>query len=227
MISDLFLKDNWITSFYIDESHVTIRGIKFLGYNYPTKKYYPISRFDITTTDLIVEQCMFLGDLQSTVIQVSIIARGNSVKVDHCVFYNANNAVVLYGDKPGSSITNCIVYGAIESAIWTVWQNSDFIYKNNIITNRSFYWLIDYYPDDTTTYSIDNCVIVNNQHYQGSGSMKPITPKFNESNLIKEGDITIRMINNIWEPYPKDHLHIIPGTVGYNLGAGLFKNRKQ
>jgi hypothetical protein len=224
MISDLFLKDYWITSFYINENHVTIRGLKFLGHHYPKNIFYPISRFDTTRTDLLVEQCMFLGNLQSSVIQVGVIARGNSVKVNHCVFYNSNNAIILYGKKPGSSITNCIVYGATESALWTVWQNADIIFKNNIISNCNFFWTKND-PADTTIYSIDNCVIVNNQHYQGLGYLKPATFRFNETNVIKEGQISLRMINSIWEPYPKNHLHIIPESLGYDIGAGLFKNK--
>lgn len=49
----------------------------------------------------------------------------------------------------------------------------------------------------------------------------------NETNVIKEGDILLRMINASWEPWPIDYLHILPNTLGYNLGAGLFKYRKQ
>jgi hypothetical protein len=230
MEKDLFIKDNWITSFYINESHVTIRGIKFLGYNYPVNIYYPITRFNKAKTDLSVEQCMFLGDLQTSVIQVGIIAHGDSVKVDHCIFYNSNNSVVYWqgsgnAAKTGNSMTNCIVYGANVSAIWTATPDKDFIYKNNIVTNCNFFWTKE--ASNTIKYSIDSCVIVNNQHYKADGNLNPSNFALNETNVIKEGNISLRMIKTIWEPWPIDHLHIIPNTLGYNLGAGLFKYRKQ
>jgi hypothetical protein len=231
MEKDLFIKDNWITSFYINESHVTIRGIKFLGSNYPVNCYYPIARFNKEKTDLLVEQCMFLGsDLQTSVIQVGVIAHGDEIKVNHCVFYNANNAAIYWkasgtGSKTGNSMTNCIVYGATISAVWTASPDKDFIYKNNIVTNCNFFWIKE--ASTTAKYSIDSCVIVNNQHYKGDGNLNPSNFALNENNIIKEGKISLRMINSIWEPWPIDHLHIIPNTLGYNLGAGLFKHRKQ
>jgi len=229
MSEDTFLKDYWITSFYINASHVTIRGLKFLGYNYPTKIYYPISRFNKTKTDLAVEQCMFIGDLQLAEIQVGIIAHGDSVRVDHCIFYGANNSVVYWHDpgngiKTGNSMTNCIIYGASESAVYPCYPDKDFVFKNNVISNCKIFWSIC--PEfNTANYSIDSCVVLNCKIYTGNGE-KPVDFKLNESNTVKEGEISLRMINTIWEPWPKDHLHVIPNTLGYNLGAGIFKNKK-
>jgi hypothetical protein len=229
MEKDLFIKDNWITSFYINESHVTIRGLKFLGHNYPINYYYPIARFNKVKTDLQVEQCMFLGDPQSSIIQVGIIAHGDSVKVDHCIFYKTNNAVIYWeasenGIKTGNSMTNCIVYGANVSAIWTASPDIDFIFKNNVVTNCNFFWIKEASP--TGIYTIDNCVIVNNQHYYGDENLKPATFALNQINVIKEGNISLKMINTIFEPWPIDHLHVIPNTLGCNIGAGLFKHKK-
>ncbi len=218
-----------IVSFLIEESHVKIRGLKFLGYNYPVNMYFPIARLNVERTDLLVEQCMFLGNLQSSVIQIAIIAHGDEVKVDHCIFYNANNTVVFYEDsgnglKTGNRITNCIVYGASESAIWTVKPDTNFVYKNNIVTNCNFFWVKN--PENTTTYTIDSCIIVNNRNYTGNNNLSPVTFEINENDVIKEGEISLRKINTIWAPWPVDHLHIIPNTLGYNLRAGLFKHPK-
>src|ERR1039457_3772611 len=95
--------------FNIEESHVIIRGLKFLGYDYPANMYFPISRPDNRKSDLLVEQCMFLADLQTSVIQIGVIACGDSLKVDHCIFYNANNSVVfsmdsIKGTRTGNSM---------------------------------------------------------------------------------------------------------------------------
>ncbi len=228
MEKDLWIKDDWITSFYINESHVTIRGIKFLGYYNPITKYYPIARFNKAKTDLFVEQCMFLGDLQTSVIQVGVIAHGDEIKVNNCVFYNANFAVIYWedsgnGSKTGNGMTNCIVYGASGSAIWTSLPSKDFIFKNNIVTNCNFFWIKE--AADTTTYTIDSCVIVNNQYFKGDGDLNPSDFRLIETNVIKEGDISLRMIKTIFEPWPIDHLHIIPNTLGYSIGAGLFNKK--
>src|SRR3972149_8776541 len=53
---------SYVISFLINESHVTIRGIKFHGYFYPNTRYFPIARFNKTKIGLLVEQCMFVGD---------------------------------------------------------------------------------------------------------------------------------------------------------------------
>ena len=228
---DLPENSNIIIDFLVDESHVTIRGLKFLGYCYPVNMFFPIRRSDREKSDLVVEQCMFLADQQTSVIQSAIIAHGDSVKIDHCVFYNVNNTVIFYKCAPGkdfktgNSMTNCIVYGASECAIWTSFPDKDFVYKNNIITNCNFFWIK--YSPNTTVYSIENCIIANNKNYKGDENFKPKNFEMNESNIIKEGEISLRMINTIWEPSPKDHLHVIPGTLGYDIGAGLFKKKDE
>ena len=107
---------HFVVSFLIDESHVTIRGIKFCGYFYPNARYFPIARFNKTKTDLSVEQCMFVGETNTSQIQVGVIAHGNEVKVDHCVFYKVRNTVVFFQDsgngiKNGNGLTNSIIFG--------------------------------------------------------------------------------------------------------------------
>ena len=39
---------HFVASFLINESHVTIRGIKFHGYFYPNTRYFPVARFNKT-----------------------------------------------------------------------------------------------------------------------------------------------------------------------------------
>ncbi len=81
--------------------------------------------------DLLVQQCLFVADDQSSAMQVGMIGHGDGIKIDHCIFYKANNAVVYFqasGDTPkkGNRFTNNIVYGASEAAIWTSWPDEDF-----------------------------------------------------------------------------------------------------
>lgn len=223
---------NFVVGLLINESHVTIRGIKFTGYFYPNTRYFPVARFNKLKTDLTVEKCMFVGDANASHIQVGVIAHGNEIKVDHCIFFNAKNGVVYWedsgnGSKTGNTFTNNTVYGAFQSAIWTSWPDNDFVFKNNIITNCKHAWVKN--PSNLTKYTIEDCIIVNNQYYQGAPHENGVMPeKFevNEKNVIKEGNISLKMIEEVDKPLPLDYLHVIPGSLGYDLGAGLFKTRK-
>ncbi len=223
---------SYVVSFLINESHVTIRGIKFHGYVYPNTRYFPVARFNKTITDLVVEQCMFVGDRDAAHIQVGVIAHGNEINIDHCVFYNAKNTVVFWQDagdtiKHGNRLTNSIIIGAFQSAVWTSWPDKDFKFENNIVSNCKHVWIKNSF--NRTKYSIDNCVIVNNHYYQGvpyADGIRPEEFEINEKNVIKEGKISLRLIEDIDQPYPIDYLHVLPGSPGYNLGAGLFKSKK-
>ncbi len=224
---------HFVASFLIDESHVTIRGLKFHGYFYPNTRYFPIARFNKAKTDLLVEQCMFVGDENVSQIQVGVIAHGNEVVVDHCVFYKLRNTVVYYQDsgdgvKSGNGLTNSIIYG-VRQAVWTAWPDKDFKFENNIVSNCIHVWVKNYF-NTTKSYSIDNCVIVNNQYNKvisdSTGALVPGEYEIKEKNVTKSGEISLRFIDDIDKPLPVDYLHIIPGTLGYDLGAGLFKNKK-
>ena len=225
---------HFVAGFLIEESHVTIRGIKFHGYFYPNTRYFPIARFNKTKTDLLVEQCMFVGDENISQIQVGVIAHGNEVNIDHCIFYKLRNTVVFYQDsgdgiKTGNGITNSIIYGA-KQGVWTAWPDKDFRFENNIVSNCKHVWVKNYF-NTTKSYSINNCVIVNNQYYKvisdSTGALVPGEFEIKEKNVIKEGEIYLRLIeNNVDNPLPLDYLHVIPGSLGYDLGAGLFKNKK-
>jgi hypothetical protein len=60
------------------------------------------------------------------------------------------------------------------------------------------------------------------------GLLVPKEFEIKEENVTREGEISLRFIeNNVDKPLPVDYLHIIPGSLGYDLGAGLFKHRKQ
>jgi hypothetical protein len=224
---------SYVISFLINEDHVTIRGIKFHGYFYPNTRYFPIARFNKSKTDLLVEQCMFVGDKDASHIQVGIIAHGNEIKIDHCVFYNTKNTTVFWEDsgtgiKTGNSLTNCIVYGAFQSAIWTAWPDKDFKFENNIISNCKHVWVKN--AHNTTKYTIENCIIVNNKYFKGIPGKTEVGPgefEIIENNVIKEGEISLRLMDNIDKPFPIDYLHIVPGSLGYDIGAGLFKRKNQ
>ena len=175
---------------------------------------------------------MFVGDEQACPIQVGIIAHGNEINIDHCIFYNAKNAAIYWedsgdGDKSGNSMTNCIISGAYQCAIWTAWPDKDFIFKNNIVTNCKYVWIKNKY--NKAKYSIENSIIVNNQHFTGVADNGGVIPEDFEiamNKVILEGKISLRLIENIVNTLPIDYFHILPNTTGYNLEAGLFKHAK-
>jgi hypothetical protein len=232
--------DNFVVSFLIDESHVTIRGIKFHGYFYPHTRYFPIARFNKTKTDLLVEQCMFVGDANISQIQAGLIAHGNEIKVDHCVFYKVRNTVVFFldsgdGIKTGNGITNSIIFGASQ-AVWTVSPDKDFKFENNIVSDCRYVWAKNDF--NKTKYSVNNCIIVNNQHYMGIADKVRLSPKefeIDENNVTVMGEVSLRLTGIDDEPYldevdrplPIDYMHPVSGTPGHDMMAGLFKNRKQ
>ena len=222
--------DQWIVSFLIGADHVVIRGIKFPGYFYPNSYYFPVARIDKSKADLCVEQCMFTGDEQTYPIQVAVIGHGDKIKIDHCIFYNCNNAVVFWGDsgngiKTGNNLTNSIIIVGF-CAIWTSMPDKDFVFENNIVSKAEYFWVTNYF--NKTVYPVNNCLVINNQHYQGVWHEEGVIPeefRLVENNVIKEGNISLRLMDNIDNPMPLDYLHVIPYSSGYGLRAGLFMNR--
>jgi hypothetical protein len=231
---------HWVVSLLVDESHVIIRGIKFHGYFYPNARYFPVARFNKAKTDLLVEQCLFVGETNSSQIQACVIAHGDEIKVDHCVFYKVRNTVVFFQDsgngiKTGNGITNSIIFGA-NQAVWTSYPDKDFKFENNIVSNCRYVWAKSYF-NATKSYSINNCIIVNNLYYKGIADSVRLSPgefELHESNVTKKGEISLRLTDNVDkpglsgvdEPLPIDYLHVIPDSPGYQMGAGIFKHRK-
>lgn len=240
MKGEIPINSNFVVSFLIGESHVTIRGIKFQGYFYPHVRYFPIARFDKTKTDLLVEQCIFNGDANISQIQAGIIANGNEIKIEHCIFYKIRNTVVFFldsgeGIKTGNGITNSVIYGTSQ-AVWTVSPDKDFKFENNIVSNCRYVWAKNDF--NTTKYAIDNSIIVNNKYYTGIANKERLSPidfEIKENNVIKKGEISLILTGNNDEPYldevdkplPINYMHPNPDLIENDIEAGLFINREQ
>ncbi len=240
MKGELSIHPNFVVGILVEESHVTIRGIKFQGYFYPHVRYFPIARFDKTKTDLLVEQCVFNGDANISQIQAGVIANGNEIKIDHCIFYKIRNTVVFFLDsgdefKTGNGITNSIIYG-VSQAIWTVSPDKDFKFENNIVSNCRYVWAKNNF--NKTIYTIDNSIIVNNKYYTGVANKERLSPidfEIKENNVIKKGEITLILTGGDDEPYldevdkplPIDYMHPYPELIKNDIKAGLFKMEKR
>ena len=213
----------------IEVSRATIRGLKFLGNPIPNSYYYPIGRQGKNLEDLNITQCVFIGDKDALPIQSGILAHGNSIIVDHCVFYNCKNSVVFYfadadreKQRKASGMNHCIVYGGYESGIWTASPDENFIFHHNIITHCENTWIHNL--KNRTCYEISNSILTNNRQY-----VTCVSPAFeftksdiayHENNVNKQYDIQLVMKNDI--EMPVDYLHVVSGTPGSNIGAGLF-----
>ena len=222
---------HFVTSFLIEASHVTFRGIKFPGYFYPNTRYFPIARLDKSKTDLFVEQCLFVGHEDASHLQVGIIAHGDSVRADHCIFYNVRNSIVFWqdtgnGSKTGNGITNSIIYGATQSGVWTAWPDKDFTFKNNIVANCKNAWIKN--GSNPTVYTIDNCIFANNKNYLVNATSSGFDTggfKIVENGVVKEGTVNLVPKDAVTHlPLPINYLHVEKESLGYDLGAGLFKN---
>lgn len=221
--------------FQIEVSHVTIRGLKFLGSSARHNRYYPIRRNGKSLKDLEVTQCLFVGDRHALPIHLPVIANGHGLLIDHSIFYNCKNSVVYWfperGLSRGNAMRYCIVAGAYRTGIWLTDTDEDFEFHNNIIADGYYFFMRR--KGNTTTYRLRDSVITNNKYYSGYGNAGG--PKgetgdevsFDESNVIREGEI--QLVTDEPRPasmsrdLPRNYLHVAPGTLGSNLGAGLFK----
>jgi len=219
----------------IEVNHATVRGIKFLGNPRPRTWSYSIFRAGKELNDLVVTQCMFVGDEQALPYNCPICANGQGLVVDHCVFYKCGIPAIFWNAEGGVSKANamryCIVDGADISAVWTCQTTEDFEFHHNIVTRGQYFWMRA--PNNRKTYNIHDCIVTDNRYSSGYGTSAEISGQtgtdvtFKEKNVIKEGTIKLEKALVIPEALsivrPRGYLHVVPGTLGSELGAGLFK----
>lgn len=219
----------------VEVSHVTIQGFRFLGgldfENKDTnqlRRSYPIWRGGKNLDDLVVSQCVFMGDSVVMPLHVGIIANGHGLVVEHCIFYKCKNPVVFWTAEGGTSyrnaMRNCIVYGSSFSAVWTVQTNGDdFDFSSNIITKSSTVWIRE--RNGTRKYTVRNCMITDNNNWAGYGfgplgKLLPTAYDFlTLDNVMKNGNITLDMNRN-----SKYFLHVEQNDIARKFNAGLFSH---
>ncbi|MBS1661842.1 MAG: hypothetical protein JST68_12420 [Bacteroidetes bacterium] len=212
----------------IEVSHVTMEGLRFSGspdYYYidgrQNRRSYPIWRNGKNLEDLVVTQCMFVGNIDVMPLRVAIIANGNGVVVDHCVFYNCENPVV-FGDEEGgvsrhNAMRYCVVYGPHYSGVWTTKGTAaDFEYHHNVIAGCRAAWIAD---NTQTKYKVHDCVFAGNVLLTANGRGAAISSDFLQmENVKKDGVVEIEKNQG-----KKNYLQVKEGGLGAELGAGLFK----
>ncbi|NQU51526.1 MAG: right-handed parallel beta-helix repeat-containing protein [Bacteroidetes bacterium] len=210
------------TGFLVSSNHTEFKGIKFYGNSNPyVAFYYPISRENPKLEGLKVSQCMFVGAKNSGVIQGGIWAHGADINIDHNVFYQCRNAILLFQEIDNSIISNNIIYDAYESAFW-MGNDDNLKFENNIVSNCNYFWVGD--PKCEIEFSISNSIISDCKHFVGNWGNKGVTEsnkKFMEHNINKEDKIFL--IGPEGYTFPQAHLHLKPESIGDDLNAGIFK----
>ncbi len=211
----------------IEVSHVTIRGLKFMGNSLKRNWHCCISRIGDGLDDLLVTQCVFVGDKDSLDIYCATLATGDRFVVDHCVFRNCHASAVFW-DGPrgiageGCSMRYCIVDGAYIAGVWTCQTVEDFEFHHNIVTRGDYFWMRKE-TDGSRRYRVRDCIITDNKHYSGygveSGPTGQTGPEvtFDESNVVKQGRVILETNNPAAQ-----YLQVMAGYLGSDLGAGLF-----
>jgi hypothetical protein len=211
----------------IEVSHVTIRGLKFLGSPLTRNWHCCLSRIGDDVDDLLVTQCMFIGDRDTCDIYCAALATGDRVVVDHCIFRNCH-ACMVFWDGPdgiagkGCAMKYCIVDGAYIAGVWTCRTAEDFEFHHNIVTRSAYFWMRKD-TDASRRYRVRDCIVTDNRHYSGYGVESGPTGQtgpdvtFEESNVVKQGRVTFET-----NKAAGSYLHVTPGGLGSDLGAGLF-----
>jgi hypothetical protein len=216
----------------VHNSHVTIQGLRILGepvHENPSSgvlvRNYPIVWDGEKLEDLRVTQCLFIGSKYAMPNHLGILANGKALEVDHCVFYGVKDAVVIWKSPSTSSSMhhNLIVdsYGAI---VWTWSATEDFKFYNNAVSNSNVIWILN--KDEKLAFKIEKSVIVGyNTLVNKGGSPQEFGEKANPAKLkILPGVILKRegRLNIVADQTSRMYMQIKPGTLGSELGAGLF-----
>jgi hypothetical protein len=217
----------WTFDMKIKISHVTIRGLKFLGNPLPNNWHCPLECLGNDLKDVLVMQCLFAGDSDTLRIYCAVITDGSQFVVDHCIFHDCHACAVFWDGERGvvskqNAMRYCIVDGARIAGVWTCDTDEDFEFHNNIVTRSEYFWMRK--RGAPKQYRVADCVITDNTNYSGygieSGPIGKTGPEivFAEKSVVKEGNVVLEKKNT-----SRNYLHAVPGALGSELGAGLFK----
>jgi hypothetical protein len=217
----------------IQTSHVTIQGLRILGepvHELPKNgvliRNYPIVWDGKDLSDLVITQCLFLGNKFALPNHLGILASGTELDVNHCVFYGVKDGVVMWNKKSeNSQMHHNLFLNMYGAAVWTWSTSSDFKFYNNVASNVNVLWVLD--KDEKESFEVTNSLLVGYNSFvnKGGGPLDFGTPSLrnkvksnNDFKKFKTGQLDI-----IEDQTSKYFLHIKTGSLGSEYGAGLFK----
>jgi len=181
---------------------------------------YPIVWQGANLEDLLITQCLFVGDYQILPLHLAIYAVGNNVVVDHCVFYNCKVGVLYVNYQPeettGNALTNNLFIGSYGAAVWIMNTSEDFVFEGNSIVNSN----------DNKKYKIQNSLFANNLELVGVGEGALLNFSKLSINSLEWGPKVNLSGKNLpinLDQSKKDYLHILPHNLTRNINSGLFK----
>jgi hypothetical protein len=183
--------------------------------------------------DLRITQCLFVGDKVAIPNHLAVLASGQGIVVDHCVFYHCKDAVVFwFSDQPAEhcEMHHNLMIGNYGAVVWSWTAAEDFKFYNNVVTGTNVFWVLN--RDEKVTFSLSNSLVIGyNELVNKGGGASGFGEKGNPDRLILGKDVIIKKEGTLQieeDPTKHNYLHLVPGTKGSELGAGLFtKNQGQ
>lgn len=237
----------------VETSHVSIRGLKFLGIPVVespqpglVRRLYAISRLQRDLEDLEIGHCVFVGDELTTPLHVGIIAHGDSVDVHHCLFRGLKISVVYWsGGSRGHAMRHCVCDHLYGSGVWTCGIADDFVYHNNVVVHCNYAWT---YQSGTSAsadarssaargveqpaaqqeenhYRVVNSLFGSNRRLSGSGTGARLEYKdVNPTFLELVGTmVTDEAVIIEDDQMKRSYLHPVGESEAAQIGAGLFE----
>lgn len=218
----------------IETEHVTIQGLRVLGTpvherpkNGLVRRNYPIVREGRNLDDLRITQCLFVGDKVAIPNHLAILASGQGVVVDHCVFYHCKDAIVFwFSDRPAEhcEVHHNLFIGNYGANVWSWSAAEDLKFYNNVVENTNVFWILN--RDEKTSFLLSNSLITGyNELVNKGGGPAGFGEKADPGKLKFGKDVIVKKEGNLQiedDPIKRNYLHIVPGTPGADLGAGLF-----
>lgn len=213
-----------------ETSHVTVQGLKVLGSPHlerPTarsiRRVYPIAREGGDLDDLEIKQCLFLGNREVAENHCAVLARGHGVVVDHCVFYGCKITVVYWTEKArGCAMRNTLAVGNYVTGAWLCGVGEDFEFNSNVMSANKSAVL---FQGPVRRYDLAKSLFAGNESLYGSGFGPPVNFKPLEPSVLAlppSSKVTAPPVEIELDQSKRNHLHIVAGTPGSELAAGLF-----
>ncbi len=218
----------------IETSFVTIQGLRVLGtpvHERPkegmVRRNYPIVREGRSLDDLRVTQCLFVGDKVAIPNHLAILASGQGVVVDHCVFYHCKDAIVFwFSEWPAEhcEVHHNLFIGNYGAAVWSWSAAEDLKFYNNVVENTNIFWILN--RDEKASFSLSNSLIAGyNELVNKGGGPTGFGEKGNPDKLKLGKNVVIKKEGTLQideDPTSRNYLQLMTGTPGTELGVGLF-----
>jgi hypothetical protein len=129
------------------------------------------------------------------------------------------------GRSKGCGMRHCLVYGAYGCGIWTMSPGDDFEFHHNVIADSLSSWITE--GRGKREYRVTDSLFAGNKHLAGTGAGPLLNFKDTDPGFLKlpGSTMTDRRVDIERDQTKRGYLHLVPGTLGADLGAGLFTKK--